>query len=576
MPIKSEIKPQSIELSNAHTGERPSIPLSTSVQRSDHTLSCEEPQLDMHTQLKQTVAGAAESLSFWLGALLFSSIPLNPFGWLATGLFFGERCRCCCGFHCVRPGKLMSGGPSVNLHVLKRLKTLLHCGLFFNVLVVCGACFGAYRYAIFFEDLFCQALLDGVEYVIHVVQEEIEPTFPFLCMNLCRHGFISNSSTFACTDPECVAMPITRLQESASTWVQEVRQQTSENPALKISMVFMCLMLAGTILGANVFVSFRLLRQSSTLLKYVPQLQQLHVVRNGVSMPLKHVLQEMCIQAREPYESRFSCDVKELVTGEPEDAALGLHSFLGIDFCTLYGQMARGTAAIVDEFNLHGSKEDQQLLHYILHERAGSWAKTFPNGVIDQTRVGESLADFLAHESSRRAMLSEPHVVALRLYTTAAFASLNKSLRSSATASRSNFAVTLSFLNDGIKRLRAVGARSGSGHMPLDLWRGFKNVQPGSSFFIVGGTEQALCSTTSSFDVAVQYASSTSPLLFKVLTSSFMERGADVSFLSCFPEEHEILFPPQTYFRPTGRQETVTVANGPLFTVVEVVPHFPT
>ena len=36
-----------------------------------------------------------------------------------------------------------------------------------------------------------------------------------------------------------------------------------------------------------------------------------------------------------------------------------------------------------------------------------------------------------------------------------------------------------------------------------------------------------------------------------------------------------MLFPPQTFFRPTGQQEVVKVKDGRSFTVVEVVPHFP-
>ena len=80
-------------------------------------------------------------------------------------------------------------------------------------------------------------------------------------------------------------------------------------------------------------------------------------------------------------------------------------------------------------------------------------------------------------------------------------------------------------------------------------------------------------SATSDLDVAVRYALSDTPLLFKVTTSSFMNRGVDLSWCSAFPAEAEFVFPPLTYLEPTGRQEQVDLAGGKTLTVFEVVPH---
>ena len=52
---------------------------------------------------------------------------------------------------------------------------------------------------------------------------------------------------------------------------------------------------------------------------------------------------------------------------------------------------------------------------------------------------------------------------------------------------------------------------------------------------------------------------------------SFMERGADLTYLSAFPEEAEVLYPPLTFLRPTGSRESVTV-DGMEFDIVEVAP----
>ena len=82
-------------------------------------------------------------------------------------------------------------------------------------------------------------------------------------------------------------------------------------------------------------------------------------------------------------------------------------------------------------------------------------------------------------------------------------------------------------------------------------------------------------STTTRLDVAVQYALTNTKLrtglLMKLPTSSFMERGASLDFLSCFPLEAEVLFPPLTYLRPKASVQTLMVRDVK-FIVVEVSP----
>ena len=61
-------------------------------------------------------------------------------------------------------------------------------------------------------------------------------------------------------------------------------------------------------------------------------------------------------------------------------------------------------------------------------------------------------------------------------------------------------------------------------------------------------------------------------LLFKLTTSSFLERGADLQFLSAFPGEVEFLYPPLTFLDPTGCEEVIETDCGIKYTVVEVQP----
>ena len=68
------------------------------------------------------------------------------------------------------------------------------------------------------------------------------------------------------------------------------------------------------------------------------------------------------------------------------------------------------------------------------------------------------LDDFIAHSSARTARLQAAHVVAIRLYSTAAFRSLNNPLRDRSRTTPHPFAATIFFLADGIKKLRTVEA----------------------------------------------------------------------------------------------------------------------
>ena len=112
-----------------------------------------------------------------------------------------------------------------------------------------------------------------------------------------------------------------------------------------------------------------------------------------------------------------------------------------------------------------------------------------------------------------------------------------------------------------------------------------KNLRSTADFERSGGTEPAPMSTTSDIHVAVAYALSTSlstsSLIFQLVADAFMCRGADISFLSAFPAEHEFVYPPLTYMQPTGRRELIRIAQGEAgegspeaeVTIIEVEPH---
>ena len=90
-----------------------------------------------------------------------------------------------------------------------------------------------------------------------------------------------------------------------------------------------------------------------------------------------------------------------------------------------------------------GINAEQECLEYVLHAEAGSSDVLFSNSPYprdcdagglrrDRTTAsgkGMRLSDFVAHEHCVAAHLTEAHVLALRLYSTAAFKAINAPLR---------------------------------------------------------------------------------------------------------------------------------------------------
>ena len=229
------------------------------------------------------------------------------------------------------------------------------------------------------------------------------------------------------------------------------------------------------------------------------------------------------------------------------------------------------SSQIQREIEEHGTDEDKECLHYILHEKAGGSVARFPNGVRDEGRNSETFEDFCNHKTCMACNLEPSHVLALRLYSTAVYKSINGPLRDTKRTGPHPLAITVSFVDEGVRRLRAIGASEDGAIASVDLWRGMRNAEMPDEFLSLGGTELAPMSTTTSLKVAMEYCASKSALILRLNTSSFMERGADISFLSAFPTEKEVLYPPLTFMRATGAKQTVTVGDGSV-TIMEVIP----
>ena len=88
-------------------------------------------------------------------------------------------------------------------------------------------------------------------------------------------------------------------------------------------------------------------------------------------------------------------------------------------------------------------------------------------------------------------------------------------------------------------------------------------------FGVRGGVEFALMSTTLKRSVAVQYAGSRMPTVFEIDIGA-VDRGASLSFLSQYPGEEEILFPPMSYLEVTGATRLETEPSGLSIRVVSL------
>ena len=79
-----------------------------------------------------------------------------------------------------------------------------------------------------------------------------------------------------------------------------------------------------------------------------------------------------------------------------------------------------------------------------------------------------------------------------------------------------------------------------------------RDLQAKEDFLQSGGSERAVMSTTSDPEVAIRYGLSKNSLIFKIVASDFMARGASIKYLSAFPGEAEyetLLRKLETYFK---------------------------
>jgi Ran GTPase-activating protein (RanGAP) involved in mRNA processing and transport/GTPase SAR1 family protein len=279
--------------------------------------------------------------------------------------------------------------------------------------------------------------------------------------------------------------------------------------------------------------------------------------------------------------AKFNGGSRTMRMGEPVAAASGIWATLGVpeDSDRFIRIMRDGVGEITREFEEHGRDDDDWLPDDSLRsdKRRFDYVATQAAAVFVQANMarrdagneGMTLNDFHKQPDARKAKLSKAHVLALRLYTSNSYGRVNEALRQG--AKPHPFAATTYYIHNAITKLRAT--RADSATTVRTFWRGLDDMAVSDEFMAQGGTEMGCMSTTEDIAVAHQFAKvgqRPNPLLLKVVATSLMDCGADLGWLSMYPEEKEVLFPPLTYLRPTVGEPVLEDGC----TVITVQPRF--
>lgn len=282
--------------------------------------------------------------------------------------------------------------------------------------------------------------------------------------------------------------------------------------------------------------------------------------------------------------NKFIGDVPCLISGRPATAATGLEAYLKVPQARMSDKYVDAVAAIRKEFimvlmamvDAEASRKLQELLTYILDEEAREIEERSNDAhsvvVRDLGNFGKRLKDFHEMEQSITAGLTLGEVAALRIYTSALFRLINMPFRDPDNRDRfekpHELGVTVTLIYDGLKKLRRLHADCTT---EVQFWRGLKDLRIPEEFELRGGTELQCMSTTADIEVAGQYGKSDRPLILCIHCTSFMNRGSDISWLSLYPHEKEILYPPLTYLKFLGTRSIEDCKDGCIVDVEPVI-----
>ena len=193
---------------------------------------------------------------------------------------------------------------------------------------------------------------------------------------------------------------------------------------------------------------------------------------------------------------------------------------------------------------------------YIVNQPAFEWVEDpfTPHRVRDKGHNGWTLDTFVNLDIARKAQLSSAEVAALRLYTGPLYAPWNNALRNSKAdlSSLEQWGTCISVLYSAIFKLSFLSKKTtvyrGINESRFKLPNSFTDHQSRKEF--AGGVELAFMSTSTDINVAAEYAKrGTDPSNCSIFEIPFDagSRGANVQWVSQYPYECELIYPPCTY-----------------------------
>lgn len=250
-------------------------------------------------------------------------------------------------------------------------------------------------------------------------------------------------------------------------------------------------------------------------------------------------------------QSKFVAPV--MVLGNGKWAAIGLTAIMGVDVRT-YSDLTEEKAIqkMVAEFKKSAIAEHCDVLDGLIK---GTYCN--PGSTTPLPSLAEIMSTMEVVRLKKYGLQSH-HVLAIRLYTTICYISINAPLR---THDKPHpqlphpFAATMFYITDGLRKLLvASGDDPASSTDESILWRGVSDVGIADDF--KSGTEMACMSTTADAKVAALEFANDQGFVFHIICNDYISRGQDISFLSVYPREKEVLYPPLTYMNvDTGSQE---------------------
>jgi len=243
--------------------------------------------------------------------------------------------------------------------------------------------------------------------------------------------------------------------------------------------------------------------------------------------------------------SKFEIEATNMVFGDDSDFKDGLNKKIK----SLYRSME-------EECYSNDNGKWKKHYDYIVYQPAFEWVEDpfTPHRVRDKGHNGWTLDKFVNHDIAREAQLSSAEVAALRLYSGPLYAPWNNALRNSRAdlSSIEQWGTCISVLYSAIFKLSFLSKKAtvyrGVNESRFKLPNSFTDHQSGKEF--AGGVELAFMSTSTDINVAAEYARrGTNPSNCSIFEIPFDagSRGANVQWVSQYPYECELIYPPCTY-----------------------------